>query len=133
MKRERKDPAHGGLCRWGRKDLSGLISSAVAAVGLSILPCQTAWASWQSDVAGNAASMISIIDTIFQVVGVILTAFAVGQLVLAFKNEDADSKARATTMIVVGLVLIALPTVLKGLKLWNNIFTLTDDTVEGFW
>lgn len=65
--------------------------------------------------------MVDIIGLVFRSVGVILAVYAVGQLVLAFKNEDADSKSRASTMLVVGIVLIALPTIIKSLKLTDYI------------
>lgn len=65
--------------------------------------------------------MVSIIGTIFQAVGAVLTVYSVGQLILAFKNEDADSKSRASTMMVVGVVLIALPGVIETLGLVDMI------------
>ena len=61
--------------------------------------------------------MVSIIGLIFRCVGVILAVYSVGQLILAFKNEDADSKSRASTMLVVAIVLIALPSIINGLNL----------------
>lgn len=66
-------------------------------------------------------NMVGIIGTIFQAVGVVLAVYSVGQLILAFKNEDADSKSRASTMMVVGVVLIALPGILKALNLTSMI------------
>ncbi len=66
-------------------------------------------------------SMIDIIGLVFQAVGVVLSVYSVGQLVLAFKNEDADSKSRASTMLVVGVVLIALPAIISGLGLLDMI------------
>lgn len=62
-------------------------------------------------------NMIDIVGLVFQAVGVVLSVYSVGQLVLAFKNEDADSKSRASTMLVVGVLLIALPTIVNGLDL----------------
>lgn len=70
------------------------------------------------DIIGN---FVGIICMIFQAVGVILGVYSVGQLVMAFKNEDADSKTRAGTMLVVAIVLIALPTIVQGLKLIDKI------------
>lgn len=66
-------------------------------------------------------SMIEIVGIVFQAVGVILSVYSVGQLVLAFKNEDADSKSRASTMLVVGVCLIAIPQLVKSLNLVNMI------------
>lgn len=37
-----------------------------------------------------------------------MAAYSIGALVMAFKNEDADSKSRATTMLVVACVLIGI-------------------------
>ena len=61
--------------------------------------------------------MISIIGMIFVAVGIILAIYSVGQLVLAFKNEDADSKSRASTLLVVSIILIAFPALIDLLGL----------------
>lgn len=65
--------------------------------------------------------MISIVGLVFSAVGVILAVYSVGQLVLAFKNEDADSKSRASTMLVVAVILIAFPAIVEGLNLVDKI------------
>lgn len=65
--------------------------------------------------------MISIVGLVFSAVGVILAVYSVGQLVLAFKNEDADSKSRASTMLVVAVILIAFPAIVDGLNLVDKI------------
>jgi fumarate reductase subunit D len=75
----------------------------------------------QQTIKNVLGSMVNIIGTVFQAVGVILAVYSVGQLVLAFKNEDADSKSRASTMLVVGVVLIAIPSLIKALDLVNQI------------
>lgn len=66
-------------------------------------------------------NMVKIVGIVFQAVGVILSVYAVGQLVLAFKNEDANSKTTASTLLVVGIILIALPGIINGLNLINMI------------
>lgn len=53
-------------------------------------------------------NMITLIEKVFKYVGIILAVYSIGQLVMAFKNEDADSKSRATTMLVVACVLIGI-------------------------
>ena len=65
--------------------------------------------------------IVDIVGLIFQVVGVILLIYAIGQLVLAFKNEDANSKSSASTLLVVGVVLIALPAIIDALDLVSMI------------
>ena len=61
--------------------------------------------------------MISIICRVFRYVGVVLGVYSIGQLVMAFKNEDADSKSRATTMLVVAGVLVGIKTLVDQTKL----------------
>jgi hypothetical protein len=78
-------------------------------------------AEYVTDIQNTLKQMINVVCTIFQAVGVILSVYAVGQLILAFKNEDADSKSRASTMLVVGIVLIAMPTLIQNLNLINNL------------
>lgn len=65
--------------------------------------------------------MVEIVGMVFQAVGAMLSVYSVGQLVMAFKNEDADSKSRASTMLVVGIVLIAIPTIITGLNLTSMV------------
>lgn len=65
--------------------------------------------------------MISIIGMIFVAVGIILAIYSVGQLVLAFKNEDADSKSRASTLLVVSIILIAFPALINFLGLTDYL------------
>ncbi len=66
-------------------------------------------------------NMVSIVGTIFQAVGVILTVYAVGQLISAFKGDDANSKFTASTLLVVGIILIALPGIIDSLGLVEMI------------
>ena len=66
-------------------------------------------------------SMVEVVETIFKAVGAILGVYSVGQLILAFKNEDADSKSRASTMLVVAIALIAMPGIIDSLKLTDYI------------
>ena len=77
--------------------------------------------SYKNTISSLVEQLIGIIGTIFIAIGVILTAYSVGQLILAFKNEDADSKSRATTMLVVAVVLIAAPSIIKSLDLVSKI------------
>ena len=55
----------------------------------------------------------------------LLLAWSVGMLFLAFKNDDADSKSRAMMMMIVSIVLIAFKTILGGvLKSAGTGFTI---------
>lgn len=59
-------------------------------------------------------NLLSYVFAIFKYIGWLLLAWGVGQLVLAFKNEDADSKSRAMMLIVVAIILTALTTIFNG-------------------
>lgn len=68
-----------------------------------------------ADKAGEAISaIVDIVFKIFKYIGVILALWGVGSLVMAFKNEDADSKSRAIMSLVVGICLVALDTLFGG-------------------
>lgn len=51
-------------------------------------------------VKGMVANIIATVGDIFLLIGAVLLVWAVGQLVMAFRNEDADSKSRAMMLIV---------------------------------
>lgn len=60
-------------------------------------------------------NFINVIFFLFRMVGILLLAWSVAQLVMAFKNEDADSKTRSITLIVISVLLIALKSIFNGL------------------
>lgn len=61
------------------------------------------------------AKLAGTILDIFRWIGVLLLIWSVGQVVMAFKNEDADSKSRAMMMAIVSIMLITLKTILKAI------------------
>ncbi len=74
-----------------------------------------------ADLASLLNQIIGIVKAIFVAVGIILLVYSIGQLALAFKNEDADSKTRASTMLVVAAVLIAFPAFIDKLNLTQYV------------
>ena len=88
---------------------------------LSVVDFPLADVSGAVQIRAIMQTMIDIVGMIFQAVGVILTVYAIGTLVMAFKNEDPDAKSRAGTMLVVGVVLMILPAIIKGLNLTSYI------------
>lgn len=68
--------------------------------------------------AGSAQTLVQnllgYVFAIFKYIGWLLLAWGVGQLVLAFKNEDADSKSRAMMLIVVAIILTSIGTIFNG-------------------
>ena len=96
--------------------VSALTVLAMAAICV-FLSTHPAFADYKGDIKKVLKSVSDIIGTIFRAVGVVLSLFSIGQLVLAFKNEDADAKTRASTQMVVGIVLIAMPSILDSFKI----------------
>ena len=105
-----------------RNEKQLLFAIAFTVLAGALLICPTFAAVQGTDnVKDILNSMIDIVGLVFSAVGVILAVYSVGQLVLAFKNEDADSKSRASTMLVVAIVLVAFPSIVKGLNLVDII------------
>ena len=66
--------------------------------------------------AGNMmTNLIAIVCDIFRMIGAVLLVWAIGQLVMAFRNEDADSKSRAMMVLVCAILLISVKTVYQAL------------------
>lgn len=70
--------------------------------------------------------MLGYVFTIFKYIGWLLLAWGIGQLVLAFKNEDADSKSRAMMLIVVAIILTVIGTIFNGLNMGISADTNKD-------
>lgn len=81
-----------------------------------------------TSMAGINDMFSSILGAVFQIffyVGALLLAWSIGQLILAFKNEDADSKSRAVLVIVVSCLL------LSSKQIYNSIITnLGNDAIK---
>ena len=76
-----------------------------SATGCSMILTPTAFAN---HTAPKVLQMISKLLTVFTYAGVVLLAYAVIALILALKNEDAESKVNAVTQISIATVLITL-------------------------
>ena len=59
------------------------------------------------------SKLLEVIVMIFRYIGILLLAWSIGMLVLAFKNEDADSKSRAMMLLVVSIILIGIEGILN--------------------
>lgn len=64
-------------------------------------------------------TLIGYVCKIFFYIGTILLVWAVGQLVLAFKNEDADSKSRAVMVLVCAVLLMSIGSIYDAVA--NNL------------
>ena len=73
--------------------------------------------------------ILGVLTTVFLYVGILLMAWGIGQLVLAFKNEDADSKSRSIMLIVASVFLIAIKPFLEAVIGTTG----TDITIDDSW
>lgn len=109
----------------GKKEKFIAAAGTSAAALMPFIPMAFAAPTAGSTTAKDLISkVLGIICDIFLGIGVLLLAWSVGMLFLAFKNDDADSKSRAMMMIV-SIVLIAFKTILGGvLKSAGTGFTI---------
>jgi hypothetical protein len=78
------------------------------------LPMTVALAAGQVNPDEIVGKTVGTIGRIGLYVGIILLAWGIFQLVMAFKNEDADSKSRAILVIVAAALLCAMDTILNA-------------------
>lgn len=73
--------------------------------------------------SGNAAEdlngTIDTLTTILASAGGIILAFGLGSMFLAFKDDNPDAKARATTVIMAAILLITINSVLTHLGVFS--------------
>lgn len=93
--------------RIGKLKNNKTLVSIMAACSPFIIGMGNCYAADTADVMNKVANLIY---DIFKYVGFVLALWGVGQLILAFKNEDADSKSRAIMCIVAGVALFTFKT-----------------------
>lgn len=64
-------------------------------------------------------AIMEVIYKILRIVGGFVCVFGIVQMVFAFKNEDADSKTRAATLLAVGVALFLIPNALEAIHFEN--------------
>lgn len=94
-----------------------LVGSSMATAGLVAMPVVFAsGAGTGSKVAENLVkNLLGYVFAIFKYIGWLLLAWGIGQLILAFKNEDADSKSRAMMLLVVAVILTVIGNIFNGI------------------
>lgn len=106
------------------KFLKNIRNGALAMSSASVAMVPTAFASGSA--TGNKV-VNAVLDVVFDMafyIGIILLAWSVVMLILALKNEDADSKSRAIMLVAVSIALVGVGTLLKPI-LQAAGFTLT--------
>lgn len=106
------------------KFLKNIRNGALAMSSAFVAMVPTAFASGSA--TGNKV-VNAVLDVVFDMafyIGIILLAWSVVMLILALKNEDADSKSRAIMLVAVSIALVGVGTLLKPI-LQAAGFTLT--------
>lgn len=85
-------------------------NALISAGFLALTPLSTYALATVANPGEMINKLISVVCDIFRMIGAILLVWAIGQLVLAFKNEDADSKSRAMLVLVCSILLLSLKT-----------------------
>lgn len=89
--------------------VASVAATTAVMVGMSqVMPVFCALNPDGIDIETIIGSILGIILTIAMYVGIVLLTYAVFQLVMSFKNDDAEGKSRATQLLVVSAVLIGL-------------------------
>lgn len=90
------------------------LSASTALIG-GAAASTVAFADNDFDTGLNTAmlSVLNIVGNIFRWIGVVLMVWGVGQLVLAFKNDDADSKSRGAMVVVAGFAATFIKTIMN--------------------
>ena len=91
---------------------------ALTAVAASAMPMTVSATANGGALMGK---LLDVVTMIFRYIGILLLAWSIGMLVLAFKNEDADSKSRAMMLLVVSIILIGIDGILNIVGVRNLI------------
>lgn len=94
-----------------------IAATAYATVATAALSTATVSAlpSGDMDADNMMTNIIGQLLNIVRYVGILLLVWGVIQLVMAFKNEDGDSKSRAAMMVGISIVLIGMKSFLNAL------------------
>jgi mannose/fructose/N-acetylgalactosamine-specific phosphotransferase system component IIC len=68
-----------------------------------------------------SAILDNVVFRIFKTIGVMLTAYGIGALILSFKNDDPESKSRAIHTLVAGIALLSTPNIIDEINLIKYI------------
>ena len=98
----------------------------IAAAGTGVTAAVAAPASVlaeNADASSILSSIIGIVLGIARYVGIALLVYAIYQMIMAMKDDNADSKSRAMQLIVVSIVLIILKTIIAQISIFGKYTT----------
>ena len=83
--------------------------------------CPAFAADAPSELTSILGTLLEYIGIIFRAIGILLAIYAFGQMILAFKDENPDAKSKSASILVVGILLIAMPSIIDALNLTNYL------------
>lgn len=95
------------------------VMAAFAATLMSIVPAYATQDVTIGDLTNLSVNqllgkIVGIILTLAQAIGLILLVSGIFQLVMAYKDDNADAKTRGIQLAIVGVVLITFKAILQG-------------------
>ena len=88
-----------------KKVENALAPMMATAVAMGITPEVYAY-----DTKDAVNDILDIVYDIFKYVGIVLTLWGAGAFIMAYRNEDAESKTRAVMSLVAGISLVSIKT-----------------------
>ena len=89
----------------------GKIAGAMAILSSTLAPV-AAFAAKSSnndvDISSIIGEFLGYVQDVFIVIGILLIAWGIGQLALAFKDDNPESKSRAMMMIATAAILVGV-------------------------
>lgn len=92
---------------------SALVSSGICAANCALINAYAEDSDQTATMDGLMTQILKIIFNIFRYVGILLLVWSIIQIVLAFKNDDADSKQKGMVLAIISIVLITISFVIK--------------------
>lgn len=89
------------------KSAGSAVCTAVATAA-PFMPMALAAAPANSVASDVIQEFLGYVVDMFLCIGILLGVWAIAQLALSFKNEDADSKSRAMMMLIVAAILLGV-------------------------
>lgn len=114
------------------KKLTGKRGLIMTVMSLSVLFVTCMLPVLAAGVGDGVALLLGYVLKIFQYIGALLLVWAIAQLVLAFKNEDADSKSRAMMMLLVAVILCCLKPVVQAVLKAMGLTSINIKDPTGF-
>lgn len=71
-------------------------------------------AAYAAGVNEFVSRLLGTVCNIFILIGALLLVWAIGALIMAFKNDDADSKSRNMQVVIVAAILLAFKGVVEA-------------------